>query len=171
MVTVTRGRKVGCTKRLGDMEGRWTCCSCTIRSNLELFFKLVDGPCRRSWMQSSTPSLRLKKMNLKLDVTYSSIINLDIHLSRFVGLGYVIFNTRLVFYGTEGVLRTSNEGSCTCKLHWRFRWSTRRPLVGMIRIVSSCIDHYTGVHFHFVIRLYGRTKDSNRLQACETHDF
>lgn len=42
-------------------------------------------------------------MNLESDVTYSTI-NLDIYMFRFVVLEFVTSGTRLVFYGTEGVL-------------------------------------------------------------------
>jgi hypothetical protein len=51
-----------------------------------------------------------KKMNLVLDVTYSSTANLDrgMSISRFVVLGCVTSGTRLVFYGTEGVKTKSS---------------------------------------------------------------
>jgi hypothetical protein len=56
-------------------------------------------------LQRSTPSVP-KKTNLVPDVTYSSIMNLDRDMSRFVVLGCVTSGTRLIFYGTEGVIDT-----------------------------------------------------------------
>ena len=54
---------------------------------------------------NNTYSIRpKKKTNLGLDVTYSSTTNLDRGMSRFVVLGDVTSSTRLVFYGTEGVV-------------------------------------------------------------------
>uniref|UniRef100_A0A0E0JCR9 Cathepsin propeptide inhibitor domain-containing protein n=1 Tax=Oryza nivara TaxID=4536 RepID=A0A0E0JCR9_ORYNI len=44
-----------------------------------------------------------RKKKLGLDVIYSNTINLNRYIYRFVALEYVIFNTRLVFYKTEGV--------------------------------------------------------------------
>ena len=55
------------------------------------------------WQGLYLYSFRPKKMNLELDVTYSSTMNLDRCMSRFVMLGYVMFSTMLIFYMTEGV--------------------------------------------------------------------
>ena len=49
-----------------------------------------------------TPSVP-KKTNLLLDVIYSSAMNLDRDMSKFIILGCVTFSIRLVFYRTEGV--------------------------------------------------------------------
>ncbi len=48
-------------------------------------------------------SLRPIKKILGPNVIYSSTMNLDICISRFVVLGCVTSGTRLVFYGTKGV--------------------------------------------------------------------
>jgi hypothetical protein len=55
-----------------------------------------------------TPSVP-KKTNLGRDVTHSSTTNLDRGMSRFVVLGCVTSSTRLVFYGTEGVVVSNSS--------------------------------------------------------------
>lgn len=51
-----------------------------------------------------TPSVS-KKTNLELDVIHSSTTNLDRDMSRFVVLECVTSSTKLIFYGTEGVVQ------------------------------------------------------------------
>lgn len=46
---------------------------------------------------------RSKQTNIKLNMTYLSIMNLNRHMSKFIMLGCVTFITRLVFYGTDEV--------------------------------------------------------------------
>jgi hypothetical protein len=53
---------------------------------------------------TTTPSVQ-KKLNLVLDGTFSSTINLDRSMSKFDILENITSNTRLNFFGTEGVHR------------------------------------------------------------------
>jgi hypothetical protein len=57
---------------------------------------------RVEFADQSTFSI-LKKVNLILNTTYFSITNLNIGMSKFLVLEYVISSPKLILYGTEGI--------------------------------------------------------------------
>lgn len=59
-----------------------------------------------------------KKMNLALDVIYSSTMNLDICVSRFIVIGCVIFETKLIFYEMEGLIIKLKRRKLHCVDIW-----------------------------------------------------
>jgi hypothetical protein len=54
---------------------------------------------------AKTPTTSIPKYsNLWLDVIYSSPMNLDKGLSRFIGLGYILSTLKLLYFGMEGLI-------------------------------------------------------------------